>query len=298
MTVGNTGEWPHIVDVWVPYLDWAEVQPDPDRFRFAPIDDLVRRARASGDTLRLRIFAGRAAPGWVKRKFGVVSVYDPIDGIAASVPRWWVPGFMDAYERLQAKLAARYDGNPTVRAVSIAGAMTVYAEPFIRGISSALTRSNLLRAGYTPRKDRRAIVASIRAHTPWRRTRQTLALNPWQFVRLDGTVGTRTAFTNRVMNRFRAIFGRRAILHNCSIRSSYITNGMPSGYAAMYRHMTALGRPISFQTAKTSRVGDLRVVLKWALKQGAHGVELHRGSGTKLTIDEARTFDAKLEARA
>jgi hypothetical protein len=298
MTVGNTGELPSIIDVWVPYLDWAELQPSRGRFRFKPIDDLIHRARASGDTLRLRIFAGRAAPDWVKRRFGTVMIHDPIDGVSASVPRWWVPGYMDAYKRFQARLAHRYDGNPTVRSVTISGAMTVYAEQFIRGIGSSATRTNLLRAGYRSWKDRRAIRHSITAHTPWHRTRQIMAFNPWQFVRADGTVGISASFSTRMMDRFRSVFGRRAILHNCSIRSSYITNGMPPGYETIYRHMRALGGPITFQTARTSRVGDLDLVLEWSLRQGAHGVELHKGAANQLSTDRARFYDAKLEAKA
>jgi hypothetical protein len=297
MSVGNTGDWPGIIDVWVPNLEWRDLQPRPGVFRFGPINELIRRARASGDTLRLRIFAGRYAPGWVKQRFGTVSVYDPIDGITASVPRWWRAGYMDTYRRLQAELAGRYDGNSTIRAVTVSGAMTVWAEPFIRGTSSGITRNHLLSAGYSPRKDRRAIMASIEAQGPWHRTRQILAFNPWQFVRRDGTFGFSTGFTNRVMDRFRARFGGRAILQNNSLRASWILDFMPAGYDGMFRHMRALGGPISFQTAQTFRVGNLGVVLDWCLSQGAYGVEVHRGASSQLTTQQAKEYDSRLEVR-
>ena len=294
ISVGNTGEWPGIIDVWAPNVEWRDIQPRRDRFRFGHIDEMISRARASGDSLRLRIMAGRYSPGWVKRRFGTVGVYDPIDAILADVPRWWVPRYMDAYRRLQSKLARRYDGIAIVRSVTVSGAMTVWAEPFIRGTSSPVTRRNLLRAGYTPRKDRRALLASIAAQKPWTRTRQVLALNPWQYVRVDGTFGFQTRFTNRVMNRFRAAFGRRAILQNNSVRSSWLGN-WPAGYDEMFAHMRTLGRPISFQTAQTFRVGDLGAVLTWCLAQGAHGVELHRGASDQLSSTQAANFDSQLE---
>jgi hypothetical protein len=298
MSVGNTGIWPDIVDVRVTYLDWSDLQPRPGRFRLGVIAEIVSRARAAGDSLRLRIFAGRAAPDWVKRRFGTVRVYDPIDGIGAAVPRWWVRGYMRTYERFQRRLAARFDDNPTIRAVTVTGAMTIHGEPFIRGVASSVTRSNLLDAGYSPRKDRRAIIASIRAHRPWRRTRQILNLNPWQFVRRDGGFGQNTGFTNQAMDRFREIFGRRAILQNNSIRSRYIIDGMPTALGDMYRHMRALGRPISFQTAQTGRVGDLAVVLEWCVQQGAHGVEIQRGATDQISTAEAASYDSNLEANA
>jgi hypothetical protein len=297
-TIGSTGEFPDLVDAWVVKFDWRVLQPAPDTFRFGPIDDAVARAKAAGDVLRLKIFAGRSAPDWVKQRFGTVTVYDPIDGITAAVPRWWIPSYMDVYARFQRRLADRYDLTPAIRTVTVSGAMTVYAEPFIRGMASPVTRANLLATGYTPQKDRQAILASIEAQSGWKRTRQVLAFNPWQFVEADGSFGSDVSFTNRVMERFRAAFGRRAILQNNSIRSSWILDHMPFGYDAMYRHMRELGGLLSFQTARTARVGDLATVLGWAIEQGAHGVELHAGSDNKMSYEQARQFDMALEANA
>jgi hypothetical protein len=298
MSVGNTGIWPNIVDVRVTYLNWAELQPGPHRFRLDRVGKIVRSARRDGDVLRLRIFAGRGAPDWVKRRFGTVRVVDPVDDMGAAVPRWWRRGYMRVYRRFQARLAARFDDNPTIRAVTITGAMTVHGEPFIRGVASPRTRTNLRRAGYTQRKDRRSILASIRAHRPWHRTRQILNLNPWQFVRRDGSFGHDSAFTIKAMNRFRATFGRRAILQNNSIRSRYITGTMPGQLGEIFAHMRALGGPLSFQTARTIRVGDLDVVLAWCVDQGAHGVEVQRGAVDQITAAAAADIDAQLEANA
>jgi hypothetical protein len=73
---------------------------------------------------------------------------------------------------------------------------------------------------------------------------------------------------------------------------------MPFGYASMYQHMRDMGGLISYQTARTARVGDLPTVLAWAIDQGAHGVELHAGSDHKMSYEQARQFDLALESNA
>lgn len=297
MTQGAVAKlFPRIVDAWNPIIEWRDIEPQPGVFRFGPIHDVIRRAREDGKVLRLRIFAGRAAPDWTKQRFGTVRIYDPIDGVAADVPRWWVPGYLDAYARLQRRLAAAFDENPTVRAVTVSGAMTIYAEPFIRQIQDQRTRANLLSSGYTKLKDKRAHRRILAAHEAWVRTRQILTVNPWQYVNQDGSHGFRVWFTRHMMNRCRAIFGKRCILQNNSMRSSWLTDHMPGGYREMYAHMKELGPPLSFQTANTSRVGDLRMVLDWFVDMGAHAAELKADADEMLTEDEAETFDAELES--
>lgn len=288
--------WPSIVDVWNPIIEWRDIEPKPGVFRFGVIHDLIKRARDNGDVLRLRIYAGRGAPDWVLQRFGSVVIYDPIDGMSAAVPRWWVPGYMDAYARLQRRLAAAFDDNPTIRAVTISAAMTIYAEPFIRQIQDQRTRANLLASGYTKKKDKRAHERALQAHTAWVRTRQILTVNPWQYVNQDGSYGFHVWFTDHMMNECRRIFGKRCILQNNSMRSSWLTDHMPAGYPEMYAHMEALGPPLSFQTANSSRVGDLAMVLDWFVRMGAHGAELKADADSMLTTDQAETYDAELEA--
>jgi hypothetical protein len=60
--------------------------------------------------------------------------------------------------------------------------------------------------------------------------------------------------------------------------------------------MSSLGPPISFQTARTFRVGDLPMVLDWCLEMGAHGVELKAGATDQLTNAQAQAYDKALEA--
>jgi hypothetical protein len=288
--------FPSLVGVWNPNIYWKNIEPKPGVFRFGSIKDLIQKARANNKVLRLRIYAGRTAPKWAKNRFGTVTVYDPVDGMSAAVPRWWDKGYRHAYARLQSVLAKAFDGNPTVRAVTISEPMTIYAEPFIRGLQSRRTRHNLLASTYTKRKDKRAELGAVRAHRVWKHTRQILTINPWQYLNQDGSFGFRVRFTNKVMNACRHNFGNRCILQNNSMRSSWLTDHLPGGYHAMFAHMRKLGPPISFQTARTSRVGDLTTVLDWYLKMRAHGVELKAGAADQLTTTQAASYDAKFQA--
>jgi glycosyl hydrolase family 42 (putative beta-galactosidase) len=288
--------FPGIVNVLVPNIAWSDIEPQRGVFRFGAIQNAIRTARAHGDVLRLRIYAGRMAPAWTMRRFGSVMMYDPIDGRSGEVPRWWVRGYRRAYAHLQAKLAKAFDGNPTIRAVTISEPMTIYAEPFIRGLQDSRTRHDLVASTYTKRKDQHAFEGAIRAHRVWRRTRQILTVNPWQYINQDGSFGFHVRFTNKMMNLCRRIFRTRCILQNNSMRASWLTDHMPGGYRPMFRHMRKLGRPISFQTSNTSRVGDLTKVLNWFLKFHAHGVELKAGAVNGLTITQAKTFDAEFAA--
>jgi hypothetical protein len=288
--------FPGIVNVLVPNISWADIEPQRGVFRFASIRNLIQKARANGDVLRLRIYAGRMAPAWTRQRFGGVTMYDPIDQRSATVPRWWVRGYRRAYAHLQAKLAKAFDGNPTIRSVTISEPMTIYAEPFIRGLQDSRTRHDLLASTYTKRKDQQAFIGAIKAHRVWKRTRQILTVNPWQYINQDGSFGFHVRFTNRMMNLCRRVFHNRCILQNNSMRSSWLTGHMPGGYHPMFRHMRRLGRPISFQTANTSRVGDLTRVLNWFLTFHAHGVELKAGAADALTTTQAKSYDAKFQA--
>jgi Beta-galactosidase len=290
--------FPGIVNVWVPNIAWSDIEPQRGVFRFGSIRNLVQKARANGDVLRLRIYAGRMAPAWTRQRFGSVTMYDPIDGRSGAVPRWWVRGYRRAYAHLQAKLAKAFDGNPTIRAVTISEPMTIYAEPFIRGLQDSRTRHDLLASTYTKRKDQKAFIGAIRSHRVWKRTRQILTVNPWQYINQDGSFGFKVRFTNRMMNLCRHVFHNRCILQNNSMRSSWLTDHMPGGYHPMFRHMRKLGRPISFQTANTSRVGKLTRVLNWCLTFHAHGVELKAGAADALSTTQAKTYDAEFAANA
>lgn len=264
-----------------------------------PID----KAIAQGVPFAVRLFFGRGAgveaASWLTA-LGQVTLHDPIDNITATVARWWEADVQAAQRSLVAKLAA-YDGK--IPLIYIANGGTIYAEPFIRGIQDESTRHNLLQAGYTPEADLASYKVGYGMFGAFKITRLAQAFNPWQYVKPDGSGAIDVTKTIAMMDTFAAMFPRRAVWANNSIR---ISGGWPApAYQQIYDHMrqahTASGRAIRFQTATKPRVGSYVEVLKWAIDHGAHAVELSPGftdCGTSpcLTPAQMADFNGKLQA--
>jgi hypothetical protein len=249
-----------------------------------PIDKFL----ATGKSGRVRVFLGRYAPAWALA-LGKVHMYDPTDGNDADVPRWWEPKVQAAQQDFINKLAAAYDGK--ISAIFLATGSTIYAEPFIRGVADPRTRSNLLAAGYTADLDKASYEFSFQALGAFKKTRLAYAFNPWQFVTPGGNPGGDVTFTNAMIDRFRALYGQRAIIQNNSIR----TPELGGAYPEMYSHMAGM-KPLSFQTATEARIGDWAKTLQWAIDQGAHAVELSPQFQNHLTAAQLQQYDKALRA--
>jgi len=223
--------------------------------------------------IKVRIFSGVYAPDWAKNLGGSpVPVADPHSAQTGTVGRFWTDAFGQAYATLQAELAAKYDQVPEVREVTISRCMTIFAEPFIRDISSPTTVQALVSAGFNAQTDVACQQGEITAHLVWHHTHSDLSFNPYQVINSDGSTGRDEGFTEAMMDYCRKILGRACVLENNSLRA----NIQPS-YQAMYAKMRSLGPPLSIQTASGSRVGDLMATLSYAVSLGANSVELPTG---------------------
>jgi hypothetical protein len=291
-----------VVNGFVVNLTWAELQARPGAAITPsnPLDDaidLVRRLNASqpglGLGLKVRIQAGIGAPAWAKRLGGKpVRIVDPDEGVVGRVGRFWEPSFGSAYADLQRLLAELYDGVPEVREVTISRCTTVYAEPFQRDIRDDDSVDGLLDAGFSLEADEQCLREQIDAHDVWRWTRSSLALNPYQVIRADGSTDVDVEMTIGMMEYCRDRLQERCVLANHSIRWPPFTGRM----AVMYDAMTQLGPPFSFQTAAPARLGDLVQTLRWAAVRGACAVELPRGYKDMASPAELTLHDALLAA--
>jgi len=264
---------------------WDELQPAPGATIVAgnPIDAAITEVRALNRAqpdhqmaLKLRVFAGIHAPEWAKELGGSpVSVTDPVDNVTGTIGRFWTDEYGRAYADLEAQLAARYDGVPEIREVTIARCTTVYDEPFIRDRQDPATVQALLDAGFTVSADVQCLREQVDAHDVWQTTRSGLALNPYQ--RIDATQGRAEdePITDAMMGYCRQRLGARCVLENDSLRSPPLAGA----YTAMYQRMEAFGAPISIQTATPRKVGDLAATVQIAVALGASAVELPRGDG-------------------
>ncbi len=268
---------------------WSDLQPAAG----APIADgnaidqaiaQVRQINAAAHTdlgLKVRIFAGTAAPEWAKELGGSpITVTDPQGGHSGTIGRFWSQAFGQAYDLLQSELAAKYDPVSEVREVTIARCTTLFAEPFIRDVADASTVQALLGAGYSVQADSTCQQQEVTAHLVWRHTHSDLSFNPYQVVNADGSTGVDEGFTESMMEYCRNVLGKACILENNSLRDK-----VGAAYAAMYAKMQSLGPPLAIQTATSARVGDLMATLSRAISLGATSVELP--SGYQATVPSA-----------
>lgn len=271
---------------------WDDLQPSSGGAIVQP-NAIDQRLADSSLPVRVRLYLGRYAPSWAKNIGGTPIDYtDPYDGQTATVGRWWHPDYIAAAQDFYDKLAAIYDGNADIVCVFAAAAMTVYAEPCIRGINSATTRQNLLDAGYTKAADQDAEMAQIDMMTTWTQTPIGLAYNPWQYVNANGSSGSDPSFTADMMDHHRDLFGAYAILQNNSIRESYISS--PPGWYSIF---TARGGPKQFQTAAATRVGDVYRTCDWAIDYlGASGIELHSPPDSVMSDAHQTEISERLQA--
>jgi hypothetical protein len=264
---------------YVVNVHWSQLQPTSGATLAAdnPIDQAITQVRslnAADHThlgLKIRLFAGVWAPDWVKSLGGSpVPVTNPQNGQTSTIGRFWTDAFGQAYDQLEILLAAKYDSLPEVREVTIARCTTFYDEPFIRDTQEPATVSALLGAGYTVAADQTCQQQEIQASTVWQHTHSDLSFNPYQVVDSVGAIRTDETFTESMMQFCRTVLGSACVLENNSLRDP------PPGaaYALMYETMMQLGAPIAFQTASSSRVGDLAQVLAYAVTLRAGSVEL------------------------
>lgn len=290
-----------IVRSFVVNVGWAALQPQRGGAIVVPndIDRAIATARRAnqeqpgpGTRLKVRLFSGVQAPEWAKRLNGPpVQVTDTVDARSGTVGRFWTPEFGRAYEELQKRLAARYDGVTELAEVTASRCTTIYAEPFVRQARHKATVNALLGAGFTAEADRRCLEGQVEAHRVWSRTRTSVAFNPYQRIRPDGSVVVDPGFTSSMMSHCRRVLGPRCVLANNSLRWPLLGG---AGYRDLYRAMVKLGPPLAFQTAVPRRVGDWRATLEWAADTGANFVELNSDYPSYPLAELAR-FGRRLE---
>jgi hypothetical protein len=272
-----------IVRAFVVNTTWASLQPEQGGPIAHPndIDRAIALARSKGYTLKLRVRAGIDAPEWAKRLDGspvpmryTAATVKKAGQSAGTIGRFWTPRFGAAYDDLQAKLAAAYDGVPEIRQTDITRCSTIFAETYLRNTKDSANAKALVAAGFTRAADDVCHTEQVASHTIWKRTLSNLAMNPYQAIAADGSVKQDLKYSLSEMRSCREVLGARCVLENHSLSSSRIKD---SSYTAIFAEMKRLGGPFAFQTATAAKIGDYNAVLKWAAEYGAESVELPTG---------------------
>jgi hypothetical protein len=286
---------PHILHGVVINVTWTQLEPQPGKFTFRPIDEAlenVARYNATFNTqpLRaiLRVETGQMAPDWVKNMSGgPVSILRRSNKVPITVPLFWTTDYRKAWRGLQNHLAARYDANPLIAQISNTSCSHESDEPYVNPVDSTSIIA-LYNAGYTNGKFLDCLLASIHDYDAWHVTRIDFTQNTFENIIVDTTNGEpqgRTAppdldSTISVIKAFRAALGeRRAIIGNHDL-----TDPPHPANVDLYKALQALGKPIEFQTGSpgvpgsggttTGEFADWNGTIKLGADIGATAIEV------------------------
>lgn len=181
---------------------WSQLEPSPGVEDWAPLDRSLAAVRtwnaehpSTPLAVKLRIFAGGSAPPWVVRASGPpVTIESGRHRVRTrTMGRWWTAAFRQAWHRFQRALAARYDTNPLVRAVSVSSCSSSTGEPFVVS-SRPATQQALRAAGWTVQRQESCLEGALSDYAGWTHTQVTFAFNP-----LPTPSGPDVAFTAEIM---------------------------------------------------------------------------------------------------
>ena len=236
---------------------WADFEPRPGDFSGPGWDRVAAALRDKpGYKFRLRIQAGRSAPDWAKQVGGsCVPVEAPATRIPACVPRFWTDEFLEAYARLMAEVARRYDREPRILDVVNSACTTTWAEPFIRTGRNRRANLALWEAGLNPASDRHCLERSMEImDEAFRSTRISLATHlAWQLVvGPEAPSGMRPSWAEEraLLNQFRSRYGAKLVVQNNGLGGNEgCRGGQPLATASsMWCWLAALPAPKGFQT--------------------------------------------------
>lgn len=239
--------------------DWRSLQPDDGASLNATklqelIDDLDW-CRDRGLGALVRPFAGYFAPDWARKAAGGPApgggmVWYTNDGALAvgapapsnskwkmmprPMPRWWIPGYADAYAEFISKLMAESSlaDHPAFCGIVMSGPMTQYAEPFVKQFSLSENRAAAVAAGYSQALDEAAFTSGFLAHAEYCSPHQIAtycSYNDYQFVNNNGGIGNSSDICIRIMEKQVSVLGRMAVVANNSL--SFPTTKYPTMYA-------------------------------------------------------------------
>jgi hypothetical protein len=227
---------------------WSQLEPSPGHEDWAPlvaslaaVQTWNRRHPSTPLAVKLRVFAGSSAPGWVVRRSGppVTIISGKHDQRTQRIGRWWKTPFRTAWSRFQHALAAHFDSNPLIRAVSVSSCSSSTGEPFNVSINPT-SRTDLLAAGWTVQAQEACLRGALADYSGWKLTPVTFAFNPLPVGR-----GFDQAFTTTIMEACAnslASGGPNCVLGNNGLRIDAPTSRVSGPlYAEIDRLVAAKG---------------------------------------------------------
>jgi len=222
---------------------WSQLEPSFGVEDWAPLDRSLAAVRTWNAQhpstplgVKLRIFAGYSAPLWVVRESGPPVTIESGRHrlLTRTMGRWWTAAFRRAWHGFQRALAARYDTNPLIRAVSVSSCSSITGEPFVVSARPA-TRLALRAAGWTVQRQESCLEGALSDYSGWTHTEVTFAFNP-----LLTASGPDAAFTIRIMQECAA--SKASGGPDCVLGNNDLSAAAPNekGPAPVYSEIAAL----------------------------------------------------------
>ena len=237
--------------------NWLQLEPTPGKEDWTDLDSSLAAVRGWNAVhpthplgVKLRIFAGYAAPSWAKT-LGGPPITIVTRGSSRSYGRWWTTPYRQAWSSFQHALAARYDSDPLVRAVSVGSCATLTGEPFVINLSPPAVQV-MEGAGWSPQSQQSCLMGALADYSGWVHTPVTFAFNPYRTI-AGGHAVLDQSVTDEVMAACadsRSDGGPQCVLGNNALADTS-TAGRS---AAVYTQIDSLWQsshgpvPVSFQT--------------------------------------------------
>lgn len=182
---------------------WSQLEPTEGVYDWAPLDASLANIAAWNTkhsttplAVKLRIFAGQSAPAWVVSMSGpeVTTTAGLHTARTVIVGRFWTAPFRQAWSTFQHAMAARYDTDPLIRAVSVSSCSSSTGEPFVVAVARKTSRAALVAAGWTVQAQESCLQGALADYSGWKLTPVTFAFNP-----LPTGPGSDQTFTNSIM---------------------------------------------------------------------------------------------------
>jgi len=262
---------------------WSQMQPAagtaPD---FSAVDAALASIRKYNREnpktpigAKLRVYGGNSAPSWAKQlSGGPVTIYrNPAgcdhleDSCPLTIGLFWTQPYITAWRSFQARVAAKYDSEPLVRAVAITSCASQTDEPFVPTIGP-ISKLNMAHAAtpYSDAAEQACLSGAVEDYSAWHRAQIDFTFNVYS--KFAG--GTDPAFTESVMAQCRTTLAARCVLDNHALQSP-----LYPADAAIYAAIKAAGGLINFQTQSPEAMGCLwKETVAQGVGLGARAIEL------------------------
>jgi hypothetical protein len=300
--ITNVEGFPGVFGGIVINATWAQMQSTAGAaVDFSLVDSalaLVRTYNTSNQSspigVKLRIYGGNSAPQWAKDlPGGPITIYrNPAgcngltDTCPLTVGPFWTQMYIADWRAFQALVAAKYDGEPLIRAVAVTSCASQTDEPFVP-TSGPIGKANLGAAGYNDTVEEACLTGATTDYAAWKNTEIDFTFNEYS----KFTGGLDAAFTESVMALCRQQAAVGCVLDNHALQTP-LTSDLP-----IYAAIAAAGGLINFQTQSPEGMGCLwPETITQGLLLGARAVEVwpeakYQGFDT-LTVPEVTALQA------